>query len=179
MKRYACVFCGSRPGNNHSWQTQAEDLGARLAQRNWGLIFGGSNMGLMGAISKSSFLNQGEVIGIMPKNMVSHESLSNHLSELIYVDSIRERKRLMAERADLFIAIPGGIGTMEEFFELWTAKHIGEHDKPLILVNWDGYYNKLLEFIDQSHQDGFLTSIHLERLEVVQTNDELFELLEN
>lgn len=178
MKKFACVFCGSRSGINPAWQTKAEDLGAELARRNWGLIYGGSSSGLMGSVSKGSLSEQGEVIGIMPKNM-GEEPLALNLSELIYVQSIRERKTLMSERADAFIAIPGGIGTLEEFFELWTAKHVGYHNKPVILVNWDGYYDKLLEFIDRSHQDGFMTVTHLERLRVVKTNDEIFQILEN
>ena len=178
MKKNVCVFCGSRHGTNPEWTTLADALGKGIAQRGWKLIFGGGGSGLMGAVANATLQNKGEVVGIIPKGLTSEEPVITNLTELHIVKTMRERKEMMDDFSDAFVIIPGGIGTLEELFEVWTARQVGFHDKPVILANWNGYYDKLLEFIHQSHRDGFLTQSHLAKLEVVNTLEEIFESLE-
>jgi hypothetical protein len=178
MKKKVCIFCGSRDGANIEWVNRAQTLGTELAKRAWPLVYGGSNSGLMGAVARGTLEAGGVAIGIMPENLTNEEQVHPNLTEIHFVKSIRERKDMMSEISDAFVTIPGGIGTMEEFFELWTAKHVGYHDKPVILVNWDGYFDPLIEFISSSHQDGFITDSHLKKIVIVNTIDEIFSALE-
>ncbi len=178
MNKKVCIFCGSRDGANQEWVNLAKTLGAELAKRSWPLVYGGSNSGLMGAVANGTLEAGGAAIGIIPKNLTNDEHVHPGLTETYFVQSIRERKDMMSDLSDAFVTIPGGIGTMEEFFELWTAKHVGYHNKPVILVNWDGYFDPLIEFISSGHQDGFITESHLKRILIVNTIDEIFSALE-
>lgn len=178
MKKTICVFCGSRHGANPEWTDLAGLLGKGIAERGWGLVFGGGGSGLMGAVANAALKYKGHVTGIIPQGLTTEEPVINNLTELHIVKTMRERKEMMDNLSDAFVIIPGGIGTLEELFEVWTARQVGFHDKPIILVNWNGYYEKLLQFIHESHRDGFLTQSHLKKIQVVTTLDEVFESLE-
>lgn len=152
----ACVYCGSRPGHQSAYTLAAEACGRDIAQRGWGLVYGGGSTGLMGTAANAALAHGGHVTGIIPQRLDAREIGHPSLDELHVVDSMHDRKRLMAERSDVFIALPGGIGTLEEIFEIWTWRQLGYHHKPLGLLNVAGYFDDLLRFIDRSQAEGFL-----------------------
>ena len=155
MKRI-CVFCGSSAGNNAKYIKSARKLGETLTQNDITLIYGGSNVGLMGEIANAMIGRNGNVIGIIPQVLVEKEVAFTHLQDLRIVDSMHERKALMAELADGFISMPGGFGTLEETIEMLTWTQLGIHEKPLGLLNVEGYFDRLCEFIDHMVSEGFL-----------------------
>ena len=155
MKRI-CVFCGSSSGNNSKYTTSARKLGETLTEGDITLIYGGSNIGLMGEIANAMIRRNGNVIGIIPQVLVEKEVAFTHLQDLRVVNSMHERKALMAELADGFISMPGGFGTLEETIEMLTWTQLGIHEKPLGLLNVEGYFNRLCQFIDHMVTEGFL-----------------------
>jgi uncharacterized protein (TIGR00730 family) len=161
LKRIA-VFCGSNPGARPDYVVAAKQLGRVLASRGIGLVYGGSNVGLMAAIADEMLDELGEVIGVIPKSLVEREVANTSLSDLRIVASMHERKAMMAELADGFIALPGGIGTLEEFFETWTWAQLGMHRKPCGLLNVAGYFDPLLAFLDRTVEEKFVRLIHRE-----------------
>lgn len=179
MSKSICVFCGSRNGSNPDWIKQASALGSGIAQRQWNLVFGGGSFGLMGAVCNAALASNGKVTGIIPHRLTNKEGIAANLSELHIVNDMRERKAMMEKLSDAFVIIPGGVGTLEEFFEIWSGRHIGAHDKPIILANWNNFYDGLLKFLQQSQLDGFLTEFHLEKMTVVSSVEAIFELLES
>ena len=167
MKKHICVFCGSRDGDNLDTIAKASDLGRDLADAGYGIVFGGGRLGLMGAVARSAIEVGGSVIGIIPTGLTAREPVQQELSELFVVDDIIERKRLMMEKSDAFVVLPGGFGTLDELFEVWTGMQIGSHTKPIIIANWGGYYDKLLEFLNDADQHGFLNGNHLKGAEII------------
>ena len=168
-----CVFCGSRPGRLASFAAAAHDVGTRIGQLGWQLVYGGGSAGLMGVRADAALASGARVIGVIPQSLMQRELGHSRLSELHVVHTMHERKRLMAERSDAFLALPGGIGTLEELFEVWTWRQLGYHDKPIGLLNTDGHYDKLLafiahtaaaEFLDASHQALLQVDAHIEPL---------------
>ncbi|MFA6003714.1 MAG: TIGR00730 family Rossman fold protein [Elusimicrobiota bacterium] len=159
MKRI-CVFCGSSPGARPEYMQAAKKLGAVLAQRKLVLVYGGSSVGTMGELARSVIEQGGEVIGIITQELVDRKVAFTGLSDLRVVGSMHERKALMAELADGFIALPGGIGTLDEFFEVWTWAQLGLHPKPCGLLNICGYYGKLMGFLDHVADEKFLAKVH-------------------
>ena len=155
MKRI-CVFCGSSAGNNSKYVKSARKLGETLTGSDITLIYGGSNVGLMGEIANAMIRRNGNVIGIIPQVLVEKEVAFTYLQDLRIVDSMHERKALMAELADGFISMPGGFGTLEETIEMLTWTQLGIHEKPLGLLNVEGYFDRLIEFIDHMVSEGFL-----------------------
>lgn len=155
MKRI-CVFCGSSAGSQPEYRTCAEQLGAELARRKIGLVYGGGNVGLMGAIADSVLETGGEAVGVIPEHLMSREIGHKRLTKLHIVHSMHERKALMADLSDAFIALPGGFGTLEEFFEVLTWSQLGLHAKPCGIVNVLGYYTPLLAMLDHAVQERFL-----------------------
>jgi uncharacterized protein (TIGR00730 family) len=151
-----CVFCGSQSGNNPRFAEDARALGTLLAQAQIQLVFGGGKIGLMGEVADAALAAGGEVIGVMPRLLVERERAHLGLTELITVESMAERKQLMADRSDAFLAMPGGLGTLDELFEMMTWNQIGLHLKPCFVLNTDGYYNSLLEFIEKGLHDGLI-----------------------
>jgi uncharacterized protein (TIGR00730 family) len=151
-----CVFAGSSTGARTKYLQQAKRLGTLLAARNIGLVYGGASVGLMGAIADSVLEVHGEVIGVIPKMLAARELAHTRLSDLRIVESMHERKAAMSRLSDGFIAIPGGIGTLEELFEVWTWAQLGEHAKPCALLNTDNYYAPLLTLVDRMVDEGFL-----------------------
>jgi uncharacterized protein (TIGR00730 family) len=159
MKRI-CVFCGSNPGNDPVYIEEAIRLGRLLARRGLGLVYGGASVGIMGTLADAVLDAGGEVIGVIPSPLLAREVGHMGLTELRVVNSMHERKAVMAELSDGFIAIPGGLGTLDEFFEVLTWAVIGIHTKPCGLLNTNHYYDKLLEFLDFSAEKGFILPNH-------------------
>jgi len=154
--RRICVFCGSSVGSRPVYVEAAGGLGRALAGRGLGIVFGGGKVGLMGVLADAALAAGGEAIGVIPEALVAREIAHNGLTELRVVRSMHERKTLMADLADAFIALPGGFGTFEEFFEAVTWTQLGIHSKPCGLLNVDGYYNALLALLDRAVSDGFI-----------------------
>ncbi|CAH1440458.1 unnamed protein product [Lactuca virosa] len=151
-----CVFCGSRTGFRSSFTDAALELGQELVNRKIDLIYGGGSIGLMGLISQTVFNGGCHVLGVMPKALLSREISGETAGELRIVEDMHQRKSVMAENADAFIALPGGYGTMEELLEMVTWSQLGIHDKPVGLLNVDGYYDSLLALFDKGVEEGFI-----------------------
>jgi uncharacterized protein (TIGR00730 family) len=154
--RRICVFCGSSVGTPPAYAAAARELGRALAQRGLGIVFGGGKVGLMGVLADAALEVGGEVFGVIPQALVAREIGHNGLTKLHVVRSMHERKTLMADLADAFIALPGGYGTFEEFFEAVTWTQLGIHRKPCGLLNVEGYYDALLALLDRAVADGFI-----------------------
>lgn len=152
-----CVYCGSRSGNLAAYAEVAQQVGRWIGQHNGQLVYGGGNNGLMGIVAQATAEAGGRVVGVIPKALQTQENTRTSCTELHVVETMHERKQMMAERADAFIALPGGIGTFEEFFEVWTWRQLGYHDKPIGLLNTSGYYDGLLQFAQTSVKSGFLS----------------------
>jgi uncharacterized protein (TIGR00730 family) len=158
--RRLAIFCGSNPGARPEYMEAARSLGRLLAQRGIGIAYGGSNVGMMAALADAMTDELGDVIGVIPRMLVEREVANRGLDDLRIVESMHERKALMAELADGFIALPGGIGTLEEFFETWTWAQLGMHAKPCGLLNVAGYFDPLLEFLDHAVTEKFVRDVH-------------------
>ena len=151
-----CVYCGSRPGLSPHFAETARAVGQWIGAQGGQLVYGGGRAGLMGEVANATLAAGGRVIGVIPRTLVEREHAHRGCTELHIVETMHERKRLMAEHADAFLALPGGIGTFEELFETWTWRQLGYHNKPLGLLNQDGYYNDLLTFVRHSIASGFM-----------------------
>ena len=151
-----CVYCGSRDGLDPRHSQAARDCGRFIGTQGWGLVYGGGSTGLMGTVANAALQAGAPVIGVIPERLIQRELGHGGVTELQVVDSMHERKQLMAQQSDAFVALPGGIGTMEEIFEIWTWRQLGYHHKPLGLLNVAGYYDELLRFIERSSESGFL-----------------------
>jgi uncharacterized protein (TIGR00730 family) len=155
-----CVFCGSSPGFQPEYTASARKLGALLAARGLTLVYGGGNVGMMGQIANAVLENGGAVTGVIPQAIADMEVAHTGLNDLRIVDSMHTRKALMAELSDGFIALPGGLGTLEEFVEVLTWAQLGFHEKPCGLLNTHGYYDRLLTFIDHVADQQFIQPAH-------------------
>ena len=151
-----CVYCGSSPGRLDVYASAARALGHAMVERNLGLVYGGASIGLMGLIADTVMQLGGRAVGVIPKGLARKEVVHRHLTELHVTQSMHERKTLMAELSDGFIAMPGGIGTFEEIFEIWTWAQLGIHAKPCGLLNVAGYYDALTTFLDHAAAEQFL-----------------------
>lgn len=163
------MFCGSRSGADARYEYAARELGRLLGERGLELVYGGGNVGLMGALADAALAAGAKVTGIIPEALISREVGHRGLTELHVVPNMHVRKRMMAERADAFIALPGGIGTFEELFEVWTWRQLGYHGSPLGLLDVAGYYQQLLAFMRHTREQGFLSAEQLDLL-VVDTD---------
>jgi len=176
--RRVCVFAGSSPGADLSYRAAARDLGSRLAERGTGVVYGGASVGLMGAVADAALEAGGEVVGVLPTALVQRELAHPNLTELHEVGSMHERKALMAELSDGFVALPGGVGTLEELFEIYTWNQLGLHAKPLALFNVRGYYDGLARFLDLAVAERFVSAPHRAMLLVAEELGELLDGLE-
>lgn len=158
--KHICVFCGSNQGAKPGYKAAAQSLGQALVKRGWGLVYGGGNVGLMGTIADSVLAAGGSAIGVIPQALVDKELAHRGLTQLHIVGSMHERKAMMAELADGFIALPGGFGTFEEFCEVLTWAQLGFHQKPCGLLNIDGYYNTLITLFDHATTEQFVRPQH-------------------
>jgi uncharacterized protein (TIGR00730 family) len=170
-RRKICVFTGSRHGRSSEHHAAAKRLGGALTARGYGLVYGGGNVGLMTVIADTVLESGGEVTGVIPAALVSKEVAHRGLSDLRVVGSMHERKALMAELSDGFIAMPGGIGTLEEFFEVLSWAQLGLHEKPCGLLNATGYYDRLIGFLDHAVAEDFIKPKH-RALMIVEANPE-------
>lgn len=159
-----CVYCGSRHGDRPAYAQSARSLGRAIGQRGWQLVYGGGHVGLMGEVADATLAAGGTAIGVITEALMRREVGHRGLSELLVVRTMHERKQQMAERADLFVALPGGIGTMEELFEVWTWRQLGYHSRPIGLLNVEGYYDGFLRFCQQMVAAGFLDARQHEAL---------------
>jgi uncharacterized protein (TIGR00730 family) len=160
------VYCGSRFGDSPAFAEAARHLGQLIGQRRATLVYGGGRVGLMGAVADAVMASGGQVVGVIPQALMDREVGHAGLTELHVVQTMHERKRLMAERADAFISLPGGIGTLEELYEVWSWQQLGYHDKPVALLNVDGYYDALLEFTRVTRARGFISQMQFDALMV-------------
>ncbi len=153
-----CVFCGARFGNDPGFARVARETGETLARRGYGLVYGGGRVGLMGVLADAALAAGGEVIGVIPSSLATAEVAHDRLTRLHVVETMHDRKALMAELSDGFIALPGGFGTMDEFCEILTWRQLGIHHKPIGLLDYDRYYDELLSLFDRMQHDGFVTA---------------------
>lgn len=168
-----CVYCGSRHGAKPSYTAAARALGAAIGARGWQLVYGGGKVGLMGEVADATLAAGGRVVGVIPESLKRLEVGHNGLHELHVVPTMHVRKQMMAERAQAFIAMPGGIGTLEELYEVWTWRQLGYHQAPIGLLNVDGYYDELLRFMDRTVSEGFLSVTQRTNLVVGQDAETL------
>jgi uncharacterized protein (TIGR00730 family) len=161
-----CVYCGSRSGLEPAFARAAAEVGGLIGKRGWQLVYGGGRAGLMGVLADAALAAGASVVGVIPKALMVRELGHQGLHELHVVETMHQRKQLMAERSDAFLALPGGIGTLEELFEVWTWRQLGYHDKPVGLLNAAGYYDPLLAFLKASGVEGFVPAAQLELLQV-------------
>lgn len=172
-----CVYCGSSPGSNEAYREDARRLGDHIARAGLRLVYGGGKTGLMGVIADAVIRAGGQVIGVIPRALNTRELAHDGLSELIQVTDMHERKMKMASLSDAFVAMPGGIGTMDEFFEIFTWQQLAFHGKPCAILNTASYYDHLIDFLKHMTAQGFLGSNQLDRLLVAHSPHEVIPLL--
>ncbi len=172
-----CVYCGSSRGTNPTFIPLARALGQEMAQRKIRLVYGGGRVGLMGACADGVMAHGGEVVGIIPQHLQDREVGHHGISELKVVDNMHTRKRMMFDLSDAFCVLPGGLGTLEEFFEVVTWRQLGMHDKPIIVLNAEGYWDGLVGMIDGIIDDGFAQPSARQYFSVVNSIGRLFDLL--
>jgi len=174
-----CIFCGSSTGNRPIYKEAAQAMGEAIARRELSLVYGGGNVGLMGMVADAALAAGSKVVGVIPKFLVDKEIAHNGLTQLHVVDSMHDRKALMAELADAFIALPGGYGTLEEFCEILTWAQLGLHQKPQGLLNVEGYYDPLLQLFDRAVTEGFLRSELRSLVLEASSPEDLLDLLDS
>ena len=172
-----CVYCGSRDGRDAAHLDAARLIGREIGDRGWELVYGGGRVGLMGAVADAVLERGGPVYGVIPTSLMEREVGHPRLTELHVVQTMHERKLMMAERADVFVALPGGIGTFEELFETWSWRQLGYHDKPIGLLNLAGYYDTLLRFMRETVDAGFVSASLADMLVVEERAPALLDRL--
>ena len=175
--RRLCVFCGSSVGNRATYADSARLLGRELAARHVGLVYGGGHIGLMGVLADAALAGGGEVIGVIPQALVDRELAHKGLTELRVVGTMHERKALMADLSDGFIALAGGFGTADELMEILTWAQLGLHDKPIALLNVAGYFDPVLTWLDRAVEEGFVRAEHRDLLGHAESVEELIRVL--
>ncbi|MBC7540268.1 MAG: TIGR00730 family Rossman fold protein [Bacteriovorax sp.] len=176
MKRL-CVFCGSADGLSPAYLEMANKLGKLMAQKEIALVYGGASIGVMGAIADSVLAHGGLVIGVIPKTLVDYEIAHKGLTELHIVEDMHQRKKLMYDKSDAFLSLPGGMGTLDEMFEILTWSQLKLHSKRCFIYNFFGFYDSLLAYLDHSHKEGFIKTQHLSMLEVIKDEPGLLSLV--
>lgn len=178
MTKLLCVYCASSRHLDPKYHAVAEALGRELVARGWGLVYGGGNVGLMGTLARAAKDAGGHVVGVIPGFMISRELAFRNADELVTVDTMRDRKRVMEERATAFLTLPGGIGTLEELMEIMTLRYINLLHKPVVLLNQDGFYDDLLRFFERMTRERFKSDGMHNILSVARTLDAVWPLLE-
>jgi len=177
MWNSVAVFCGSKLGDNKLFAQHAEEVGLMLAQKNIQLVYGGGNRGLMGIVANTVLKNQGKVVGVIPSLLNDKEQQHDALTTLHIVETMHERKKMMFELCEAAIILPGGFGTMDELFEIITWNQLSIHDKAIVLLNSDGYYNNLIAHLQQMQQEGFLYTPWDESFFIIQDPQALISLM--
>ncbi|MEK6217811.1 MAG: TIGR00730 family Rossman fold protein [Psychrobacter sp.] len=172
------VYCGSRLGNNDVYEQAARELGSALADNGMGLVYGGASIGLMGAVADEVIQGGAEAVGVIPTFMLKHEIAHGQLTRLHLTDTMHTRKTVMAEYADAFIALPGGLGTLEEIMEIATWRQLYQHEKPMIILNINGFYNCMIEHLKYTADQGFMKQEDFDRLVVCNTISEAIDMLQ-
>ncbi|WP_240366551.1 MULTISPECIES: TIGR00730 family Rossman fold protein [unclassified Psychrobacter] len=172
------VYCGSRLGNNDVYEQAARELGSALADNGMGLVYGGASIGLMGAVADEVIKGGAEAVGVIPTFMLKHEIAHEQLTRLHLTDTMHTRKTVMAEYADAFITLPGGLGTLEEIMEIATWRQLYQHEKPMIILNINGFYDRMIEHLKYTTEQGFMKQQDLDRLVVCNTIGEAIEMLQ-
>ena len=172
------VYCGSRLGNNDVYEPAARELGSALADTGMGLVYGGASIGLMGAVADEVIKGGAEAVGVIPTFMLKHEIAHEQLTRLHLTDTMHTRKTVMAEYADAFITLPGGLGTLEEIMEIATWRQLYQHEKPMIILNINGFYDRMIEHLKYTTEQGFMKQQDLDRLVVCNTINEAIEMLQ-
>ena len=173
------LYCGSRPGNNPIYREKAIHLARGIAEQNFGIVYGGASIGLMGQVADTVIEYGGEVVGVIPEFMLDYEIAHNTSTELHVVQNMHERKAMMAERASAFVALPGGFGTFEEILEIATWAQLNQHQKPMMLYNVNGFYNHMIAQLDHAVAEGFLPPQHRAKLIVCNHSDQIFNAIRN
>ena len=175
---HICVYCASSNHIDQRYFASADELGEAMARRGWPLVYGGGSIGLMGAVAERVQASGGTVIGIIPQALLDREVGFLEADELIVTTTMRERKRLMDERSDVFVTLPGGFGTLEELLEIMTLRQLAYHDKPIIIVNIDGYFDPLLAMFERIFTERFTDIRHRRLFTVVETVQQVLDLLD-
>ena len=175
--RTVCVFCGSASGANPVYAATARELGRALAVRNLALVYGGGRVGLMGEVASAALAAGGKVVGVIPHSLALKEIAQEDCTELVVVDTMHERKALMADRSDAFVALPGGFGTCDELFEIVTWAQLGIHNRPVAILNVNGFFTPLLAWLDHVVSEGLLRPKHRDLLLVADTVPALLDAL--
>jgi uncharacterized protein (TIGR00730 family) len=178
MIQSICIFCGSSHGFAPEYALMAREMGRAIAARGWTLVYGGGNVGLMGVVADAALAAGGKVIGVIPEALLARELGHRGITELRVVDTMHERKAMMADLADAFIALPGGIGTFEEFFEVLTWAQLGIHRKPCGLLNTRGYYQPVMDLLGMAVNEGFLRAEHQGMVLTAERVEDLLAKLE-
>lgn len=171
-----CVYCGSKPGTDPAFTQAAVQVGTWIGRHGGQLVYGGGRNGLMGIVADATLAAGGRVIGVIPRALVEKEWAHTGCTELHIVETMHDRKQMMAQKADAFVALPGGIGTFEEFFEVWTWQQLGYHNKPIGLLNTQQYYEPMLNFLESAVQKEFMGKW---QMDLIQTSSDLATLLPN
>ena len=172
-----CVYCGSRHGADPAYTQVAREVGQWIGAQGWRLVYGGGHVGLMGEVADATLAAGGQVLGVIPERLQRLEVGHRGLTELVVVQNMHQRKMRMAEEADAFLALPGGIGTFEELFEIWSWRHLGYHDKPLGLLDVQGFYQPLWQFLQQTVASGFMDSQQMAMVEIAAQSAPLLQRL--
>jgi uncharacterized protein (TIGR00730 family) len=171
-----CVYCGSKPGDLPEFAESAQQVGEWIGRHGGQLVYGGGRNGLMGIVANATLAAGGRVVGVIPRALVEKEWAHTECTELHIVETMHERKQMMAERADAFLTLPGGIGTFEEFYEVWTWRQLGYHNKPIGLLNLNGYYDPMLSFLNSVVSHEFMGTW---QMDLIQTHSDAKQLLPN
>ena len=174
-----CVYCGASNTVEDTYKNAIRTLGHSLAKAGKTLVYGGGSVGTMGIVSRAAMEAGGHVIGIIPEHIIEREGQDDELTELHVVDSMHTRKMLMVEKSDAFIAMPGGMGTLDETFEILTWKYLGLHNKPVVLANINGYWDHLLKLLDSMIESGYTPKRHLDLFHLATTPEEIMHYIEN
>jgi uncharacterized protein (TIGR00730 family) len=173
-----CVYCASAEGIDPGFLDLATKVGARIASGGHTLVSGGGRVSMMGAVAKAARAGGAHTVGVIPRHLVAYEVADTDADELVVVETMRERKRLMDHRADAFIALPGGLGTLEELFEVWTSHSLGMHAKPVIVLDPSGFYAPLWSYLDELRESGFVRAAALAALHRVSDVEDAFAIIE-
>ncbi|MEV0245231.1 TIGR00730 family Rossman fold protein [Nocardia sp. NPDC050712] len=171
-----CVYCSASTVDT-DYLALAGQVGTEIAGRGWQLVSGGGNVSMMGAVATAARAGGANTVGVIPKHLVHKEVADTSADELVVTDTMRQRKQIMEERADAFLTLPGGIGTLEEFFETWTGGYLGEHEKPVVLLDPNGFYRGLVDWLGELHQRKFVPQSALDRITVANTMEAAFAAL--
>ncbi len=173
------LYCGSRTGNKPIYRDKAIELAQHIANQGFGIVYGGASIGLMGQVADTVLEHSGEVVGVIPEFMLDYEIAHSKLTELHIVKTMHERKELMAERANAFIALPGGLGTFEEILEIATWGQLNQHQKPMIIYNVNRFYDALIAQLDHAVEEGFLPPQHRAKVIICDTLEQISSVIKN